>query len=164
MSHPLRRTQISEIWAKQKTEISSRRFLAKLKCGRMYPEGVSGERSCPQDCNDEENNLIRQPVRELFRKYRKWPKMESNPLVFFRFSTFFKFSKLWWQMKGVNFPNPKMCPIPCVAHKSLRYEQNKKPKFRHGDFWRNWNVVGCTREGCRVKGLAFRIETMKKLI
>ena len=48
----------------------------------------------PQDCNGEKIFLIRYSVRELSRKYRKWPKIESNPLVFFQFSTFLKKLKI----------------------------------------------------------------------
>ena len=94
------RPLILEIWANQKYEISSRRYLTKLKSGRIKSGGVSGERSGSQDCNGEEIILIRQRVRELSRKYWKWPKMESNPLVFFRFPTFFNFLKKWSDLVG----------------------------------------------------------------
>ena len=61
---PLRRSLIFEIWAKQETEISWRRFWAKLKSGRIFSGGVSGERSWPQDSNGENIYLIRQRVRK----------------------------------------------------------------------------------------------------
>ena len=78
VTHPLRRTLIREIWAKQKTVISSRRLLANFKSGRIYSGGVSAERSCPQDSNGEVIFLIRPRVRELSWKYRKWPKIAKN--------------------------------------------------------------------------------------
>ena len=68
--------------------------MAKLKRDRIISEGVSDERSHPQDCNGEEIILIRQLVRQLSRKYRKWPKIESNPLVFFSNFDFFQFFEI----------------------------------------------------------------------
>ena len=110
LRHPL----TLKIWAKQKHEISSRRILAKLENDRIYSRGVSGERSYPQDCNGEEIYLILVTVKELSWKYQKWPKMEST-LGFFRFSTFYKFSKLGLQIKRVNFSNAKMSIKPWAA-------------------------------------------------
>ena len=138
VTHPLRRLLILEIWAEQTREFSSRRIESKLKSARIYTGEVSGERSCSQDCNGEAIFLIRQRVRELSRKYRKWPKMESNPLVFFRFSTFFKFSKLRWQMKGA---------IKCKIFKltknlSILKKKINRAKWQHWPY--NWGVSWVT--------------------
>ena len=65
---------ILEIWVKQNTEFSLWRYLAKLKSGPIFTEGVSDERFYPQDYNGENISLIRQPVNQGSKNLEKQDK------------------------------------------------------------------------------------------